>query len=526
MTRIPLVVSADFERGASFRIEDITSFPWTMAVGATGSEEYARQLGAVTGREARALGVHWIFAPVMDVNNNPDNPVIGIRSFGEDPRLVARLGTAFIRGAHEARVLSGEIPITGRMPVSIPDHARIGGGLEVPRLDMTVRAMPPEAMGLPKDAFRETERLLASFVESKAFTGAVLMVGYRGAVVLDAAVGTLDYAQNSARASGDTIYDLASVTKAVATTPAAMMLAESGRLILQAPVQDYLPEFQGPDKEKVLVRHFLTHSSGLPSHAKIYLEARSYHDILARVCATRLEYPPGSRAQYSDFGMILLGEIIQRAAGRPLDQFVKEGLLAPLGMNSTGYRPRRSLLPRIAPTENDPWRRWVVRGEVHDENAFVMGGVAGHAGLFSTAYDLAVFAQMMLNGGIYDHHRYFSRSTVTHFTSGEIGNRALGWGKPSDADWTAKTFSPEAYGHTGFTGTSIWIDPASQMFMILLTNRVHSSRTPDRMPEVRQAVSEAVVRALSPVIMTGSRGWRAYRFQEELDGPRHAAFSR
>jgi CubicO group peptidase (beta-lactamase class C family) len=390
------------------------------------------------------------------------------------------------------------------MPVSIPGYAKVGDGLQIPRLDMTLRTASAGASGLPRDAFREAEQLLAAFVDSKVFPGAALIVGYRGAIVLDAAVGKLDYTRSSARTSQDTIYDLASVTKAVSTTSAAMMLTESGRLLLHAPVQDYLPEFRGTGKERVLVQHLLSHSSGLPSRARIYLEARGYNEVFGRVCAAPLEYPPGTKAQYSDLGMILLGEIIQRAAGRPLDQLVKESLFAPLGMSSTGYRPGKSLIRRIAPTENDPWRKRVVRGEVHDENAFAMGGVAGHAGLFSSARDLAIFAQMMLNGGMYDHRRCFSPSTIARFTAREIGNRALGWGKPTDADWTGQTFSPQAYGHSGFTGTSIWIDPQRQMFMILLANRVHPTRDPDRMPEVRQAISEAVVRALPPAAEAGS----------------------
>jgi beta-N-acetylhexosaminidase len=839
-SKLPLIISADFERGASFRIEDTTSFPWTMAIGATGSEEFAFQEGAITAREARALGVHWIYAPVMDVNSNPDNPVINIRSFGEDPRLVARLGAAFIRGAREngvlttakhfpghgdtatdshiglavipsdrsrleevelvpfrraieagvdsvmtahiavpqltgepetpatlsgqiltgllrdalhfnglivtdalemggittrywaglaavralkagadmlllspdstvaldevvravrrgeisesqidqsvrkvleaktrlglhrnrtvpierirevvaapesrrvsqqiadhsitlvkdeshllplnpvtppkilslavasdldpspaavfqaemkrrfpscktvsidprssediidsianvssesdvlvvaslvrvisgkgnfalndtqrftieqmlatgkpliwvalgspyilrsfpqasaslcsfsyadvsqlaaARAISGEIDISGKMPVSIPGLSKVGDGLAVSRLDMTLHYAAPDSVGLPRDAFHQVEDLLSKAVESKVFPGAALVVGYRGTLVLDTAAGSLDYDPGSDKVTGDTIYDLASVSKAVATTSAAMMLAESGKLLLGARVQDYLPEFQGPNKDKVLVRNLLSHTSGLPSYITFYKEVQGKDQMFARVCATPLEFEPGTKAQYSDLGMILLGEIIERASGRPLDQFISQTLFAPLGMKSTFYRPDRSFLKRIAPTENDPWRRRVVRGEVHDENAFALGGVAGHAGLFSTTHDLAIFAQMLLNGGIYDYRRYISAETINRFTTLQTGDRALGWGKPSETDWTGKVLSPRAYKHTGFTGTSLWIDPQKQLFVILLSNRVHPSREDRRIDGVNQAIVEAVVKAIRP----------------------------
>jgi CubicO group peptidase (beta-lactamase class C family) len=391
------------------------------------------------------------------------------------------------------------------MPVTIPGLCKVGDGLTVPRLDMTLHHAAPETVGLPQDAFREAEGLLAKAVESKVFPGAALVVGYRGTVVLDAATGCLDYQPGSAKVTGDTIYDLASVSKATSTTSAAMMLAESGKLLLGACVQDYVPEFQGPNKEKVLVQHLLTHSSGLPSFLPLYKEVHGYDEMLVKVCAAPLEFEPGTKVQYSDLGMILLGEIIRRASGRPLDQFVVQNLFTPLGMKSTFYRPNKSFLDRIAPTEDDPWRKRIVRGEVHDENAFAMGGVAGHAGLFSTTHDLAVFAQMLLNGGIYDHRRYFSVETIHRFTALQSGDRALGWGKPSESDWTGKVLSPQAYKHTGFTGTSIWIDPQKQLFVILLTNRVHPTRENTRIDEVNQAIVEAVARAILPPAAEASR---------------------
>jgi len=210
-----------------------------------------------------------------------------------------------------------------------------------------------------------------------------------------------------------------------------------------------------------------------------------------------LVYPPGSRSVYSDPGIILLGEILEQVAGQPLETFVRERVLEPLGMKDTMYLPPPGLLPRIAPTEFDPWRGRLVHGEVHDENAFAMGGIAPHAGLFSTAGDLSRFAQMMLNGGI---GGMVSRGTIELFTR-KAGipesDRALSWDTKSAEGCSAGTLlSPSSFGHTGFTGTSMWIDPERQLYVILLTNRVHPTRENNLIREARPAVADAVVRAL------------------------------
>jgi len=277
------------------------------------------------------------------------------------------------------------------------------------------------------------------------------------------------------------------------------MLAESGRLLLGAAVQDYLPEFHGPNKTAVTVQNLLNHTAGLPGYLPLFKQAKGRQEMLKLVCDTPLEFEPGSKTQYSDLGMILLGEILSRAAGRTLDNFLSEKLFAPLGMGSTMYRPSKKLLARIAPTENDPWRRRVVRGEVHDENAYAMGGVAGHAGLFSSARDLAVFAQTMLNRGLYDHKRFFGPDTIARFTARQKPDdnaRALGWGKPTAKNWTDQVFSPAAFGHTGFTGGLIWIDPEQEVFIVMLSNRVHPSRDSLKIDEARQAICESVGRAI------------------------------
>lgn len=332
--------------------------------------------------------------------------------------------------------------------------------------------------------FAEVERVLESFRERRAFPGGVLAVGDREGLIHLHPFGRLTYDEDAPPVTAATIYDLASLTKVIATTTMAMILVEEGRLDLDRPV-----------REGVTVRHLLTHSSGLPALAPFFKEIRGKDAYIERIRAMELEYPPGSRSVYSDPGIILLGAVLEEVAGQPLETFVRERVLGPLGMKDTMYRPPPELRPRIAPTEFDAWRGRLVHGEVHDENAFAMGGVAPHAGLFGTAGDLSRFAQRMLDGGL------VSRETIELFTR-KAGipdsDRALGWDTKSAEGSSAGTlFSPTAFGHTGFTGTSMWIDPERGIYVILLTNRVHPTRENNLIREARPAVADAVVRALA-----------------------------
>ena len=391
--------------------------------------------------------------------------------------------------------LFGETAVGGRLPVTLPGMYDVGHGIDIPRRDMTLRdERSPVAMA-------EVDRVLDRFVAEKAFPGGVLAVGHHGALVHLRPFGRLTYDDDAPAVTEDTIYDLASLTKVVATTTMAMILVDEERLDLDSPVQDFLPRFTGEGKENVTVRHLMTHSSGVDWWAPLYKEVQGQDAYLERIQAMDLVYAPGSSTKYSDLGLILLGEILERVAGEPLDAFVQRRVFEPLGMPDTRFRPEPELPARIAPTELDPWRGRVLRGVVHDENAHALGGVAPHAGLFSTAGDLARFVQMMLNGGVLEHHRLFSRATVESFTR-KAGiadsSRALGWDTKSPEKSSAGTlFSANSYGHTGFTSTSIWIDPERQLFVILLTNRVHPSRDNIMIRKVRPAVADAVVRALA-----------------------------
>ncbi|MBI4542332.1 MAG: beta-lactamase family protein [Gemmatimonadetes bacterium] len=358
------------------------------------------------------------------------------------------------------------------------------------------------------------ERYVEERVAARAFPGAVVAVGRRDTVLFLRAFGRLDYGAGSA-VTTRTIYDIASLTKVVGLTTGLMMLADEGRLDLDAPASRYVPAFAPSGGDRVTVRHLLTHSSGLPAWRPFFEEARSRERVMALVDAAPLEAPPGTRMVYSDLGAIVLTQVVESVSGRRVDRFLEQRLMRPLGMTETRFRPPARWRARIAPTEDDPWRRRVLRGEVHDENAAAMDGISGHAGLFSTAGDLVKFARFMLAGGRaqpVSNRRTGSadrppaplvaRATLDEFTrvqNPSLSSRALGWDTPAEGSSAGTHLSPRAYGHTGFTGTSLWIDPAQDLFIVLLTNRVHPTRENTQIFEVRRHVADlAAVAAGAP----------------------------
>jgi beta-glucosidase-like glycosyl hydrolase/CubicO group peptidase (beta-lactamase class C family) len=851
ITKVPLLIASDFERGANFRIRGTTSFPWNMAIGATRSEDQAYLQGQITAREARAIGVHWILAPVLDVNSNPANPTINIRSFGEDPALVACLGTAFVRGAQEAGVLAtgkhfpghgdtdvdshldlplipasrqrleqveflpfkkaidagigaimtahvavptlepdpktpatlskhvlhevlqqqlgfsglvvtdsltmagldrnywtgdaavrtigagadmlldpplpdvviqalldavrfgkisedrlnhsvekilrvkaqlglrtssqvnlsnvsqvvnspehqrlaremaeasvtllrdskpllpldvrkvrsahacfilgrdphedtaffqqelkarlenlsidsispadtnlsmdrainkakgseliicaiflkvvtgtgtmelpeilgtflerllqldkplvtvvlgspyvlrqlkvtpgtclctfsnadvsqraavkalfGEIPIQGKAPISLPGIAQLYDGIQRPKLEMVLKTapdtggstQPSEQVGGQNLRWRPMDTLLKDSIQKHVFPGVSLAVGYQGQLVYHEAFGRFEYSPKSPAVTTETLFDLASLTKVMSTTTLAMELFDQGLLDLEFPLSRFYRELEGGNKGNITVRHLLTHSSGLPGHLPFYKDTQGKTPFVQKILETPLDYEPGAKSVYSDLGIILLGDIIEKLTGKPLDTLAKEKIFDPLQLNHTLYNPPPQLRAKIAPTEMDPWRGRLVQGEVHDENAYAMGGVAGHAGLFSNTADVSVFCQMLLNGGVYDHYRMVKRSTLEAFVTRQnlpVGSsRALGWDTPSEGSSAGSLLSLHSFGHTGFTGTSLWIDPTRQLFIILLTNRVYPSRENNGISEVRRQVADLVVKII------------------------------
>jgi serine-type D-Ala-D-Ala carboxypeptidase len=335
----------------------------------------------------------------------------------------------------------------------------------------------PVAVGMSAERLETIDRVVQRGLDAGGYPGASVIVGRNGAVVWQKGFGHLGWTADSPAVTADkTIYDLASLTKVVGTTTGAMILYDEGKLSLDERVTHYLPAFNGGLKELVTVRMLLEHRSGLPAGRDLWRHAHTPEEARQLVLDTPLEYRPDHGQIYSDLGADILGMVIEAVAAEPLDQFLAERVFTPLGMHDTQFRPSDSLVYRIAPTEVSPPRGYPIDGEVHDENAFALGGVAGHAGLFGTASDLAVFAQMMLNGGIYDGVRIVSDSAVRLFTARASGDRALGWEVADGSHGAGNYLSGSAYGHTGFTGTSIWIDPERDMFVILLTNRVHAAR--------------------------------------------------
>jgi CubicO group peptidase (beta-lactamase class C family) len=380
-----------------------------------------------------------------------------------------------------------------------------GAGMPAPGSGMAyaAAAMKLKDETADQDArFAPVFEVVNQFVADKAFPGAVLAVGYQGSLVALKAFGKFDYSDKAQPVTTSAIYDLASVTKVVGTISGAAILFERKRLRLDVPVIRYLRHFAGPYQHDIItVRQLLMHDSGLPPFERFYLNYSGRRQILAQVFQTPLAAAPGVKAVYSDLGIILLGEIIERITGQRLNKFLQKQVFGPLKMKDTLYNPGRKLLKRIPPTENDPWRQRVVRGQVHDENCYAYGGICGHAGLFSTATDLAVFAQMMLNGGSYGGKRILDPETVDYFTTRQNEppgtTRALGWDTPSERNsWAGQYFSPRSFIHTGFTGTSIAIDPDKQLFVILLTNRVNPTRDNNRISKARPAIHDAVVEAL------------------------------
>ncbi len=428
------------------------------------------------------------------------NPYL-IERFPAAPTWLAVFSTVDVAQRAAGRALFGQVAIGGRMPASVPGIAKLGDGLSVGANPMKLRPAAAAEVRL-KPAFD----VLGRGVADHAFPGGVLAVGHRGELTVHA-FGGQTYEPNAPAVQPDTIYDVASLSKSVVTTTLIAMLVAAGEVQLDAPVARYLPEWaSGPTPEwrrEATVRHLLTHTSGLPAHKPYFETTRGKREVLAKILTEPLTFEPGTQSAYSDLGFILLGEIIERMTGKPLDVLARERIFAPLGMNDSMYNPPKSLRARIAPTENDTaFRKRLVHGEVHDENAWAIGGVAGHAGLFTTGADLAAFCQMMLNRGIYAHQRLLRRSIIEQFTSQQSlagGTRALGWTVPTEGSSSGRYFSTRSYGHAGFTGTSIWVDPEKDLFVILLTNRVYPTRENEKIQKVRPALHDAVVEALGLV---------------------------
>ena len=487
-----------------------------------------------------------------------------------------------------ARALVGESAISGRLPISLPPFHALGDGLrrdavpEVPRLgrvsgqDMEIGIRPqprggappdtgivpapdpdvlwpgalpavdpvaapgqelvisslevdPATVGMDPGAVEALDSLILEALAEGASPGAALAVGRHGKLVRLRGYGRLDWGPHAPPATPESIWDLASVTKVSATTTAAMVLAESGRLDLDAPVVTYLPWWGAGDPQKgsVTVRQLLLHRAGLPPFRRFYAEMEGKEAFKEAIGNLPLDYAPGDSTVYSDIGLMTVAFMVEELTGTELDAFLRDRVWGPLGMRDTDFRPDPALLPRIAPTEVDTVFRFThVQGVVHDENAYAVGGVAGHAGLFSSARDLAVLAQTLLDGGTAaactgeagsgvscsaprpGPVRIAAPTSVELFTRRHDGasSRALGWDTPAPGASAGDYLSARAFGHTGFTGTSIWVDPELELFVVLLTSRTNPTRANTRHIPLRRAVHDAAARAIAD-FPVGARTW-------------------
>ena len=395
-----------------------------------------------------------------------------------------------------------------------------------------LRIARPESVSVSSAGLARMDALIAEDVANKRLPGAVVLVGRKGQIVWRKVYGNRALEPSREAMTADTIFDLASLTKIVATATSIMILVERGKLRLADPLSLYIPELNGEGRDRITIEQLLTHVSGYAPDFDLRERWTGYDEAIKRLIKEPLRNPPGTRFSYSDIGFIALGEVVARVSGMPLDQFAQKNIFGPLHMTDTGFRPGPALRARIAPTEKrrgqmsylgdsgenagaegEAW----LRGEVHDPTSYRMNGVAGHAGLFSTANDLAIYCQMILNGGTYGGVRILSPLTVAEMTRPRVvsasgGTRGLGWDMNTSFSTNRGDLFPlGSFGHTGFTGTSIWIDPASEMFLIFLSNRVHPDGKGDVGP-LRGRVATLVAASVTDTALVVSAREQSAKF--------------
>ena len=345
---------------------------------------------------------------------------------------------------------------------------------------LALLALPASAFATPREVsgaldFSGINEAANEAVASGEIPGAVVMVGRGDDILLHRAYGSRRLLPQPAPMTVDTIFDLASLTKPFGTTLAVMRLVERGAIKLDAPLGRYLKEFRDKQYDEITIKRLLTHSAGLAAYPPNGTVSAGFPRAASAIAKLPLDYPPGSAFQYSDTGFILLAEVVRRVSGTPLDRYLEKTVFKPLGLNDTSFHPKAGALGRVAPTEFV--NGLLLRGEVHDQRARLLGGVAGHAGMFSTSADLSRIIRMLLNRGTLDRHRIFEPATVKEMwepAPDSKGSRALGWDVSSSFSKTMAPFFPEgSVGHLGFTGTAVWIDPPTRSYLIVLTNRVH-----------------------------------------------------
>jgi beta-glucosidase-like glycosyl hydrolase/CubicO group peptidase (beta-lactamase class C family) len=412
-----------------------------------------------------------------------------------DTWLCAYVSTARTERA-AAAALRGQASILGRLPVTIPGVAAAGSGCSVYAASP---AGEPSAAGaeLAAELPAQLQQLLERAVADGAFPGAVCLVARHGERFAAVAVGKLGSAADEPPMALDTRFDLASLTKVVATTPAILRLCALGKLSLDDPVARWVPAFTGTGKERVTLRHLLAHQGGLPAYERYYRTLQGKDALLAAAAAEGLMSEPGTGPVYSDLGFMLLMAVVESCSGEPFARFVDREVLAPFGLRHAGFAPTDApALAPAAPTELDPRRGGIVRGYVHDENAYAMGGVSGHAGLFATGGDVLEYGITLLGGGRGVLPRELVDLAVAPSGFGNDTTRGLGFQRLQSGTWAGTTVPPGTFGHTGFTGTSLWCCPRHDLCVVLLTNRVHPTRVNNKIQAVRTAVHDLVLASL------------------------------
>lgn len=367
-----------------------------------------------------------------------------------------------------------------------------------------------------KHDFSSVDNIIETSILNRDFPSAVIIIGNDKDIFYQNAYGRLTYDDDAKATTMNTIYDLASVTKVIATTSAIMKLYDEGRIDLNAHVVDFIPEFASNDKSDITIMNLLLHNSGLTAWTPFYERDTSAEQVRAEIYGCSKEYPTASKTIYSDYNAVLLGDIVEKITGTKLNVYCRKNIFEPLGMTDSDFLVPISFNYRIAPTENDTyWRHELLVGYVHDETAALLEGVSGNAGLFSTAPDLFKFMQMMLNHGLYVDPRkvpaiakydtLFNPNTIDLFTTKVTGlgydnTRALGWDtKPEATKYPPQCgnkFSQNCFGHTGYTGTSVWCDKEKKLIVIFLTNRVYPKRGNEEIKNIRPKIHDEVCKIL------------------------------
>ncbi len=436
-------------------------------------------------------------ATVLFLFGNP----FQIRHLAEDAPMDALFLTySYVEPSQRAAVkaLCSFIPIRGTLPIELPPPYASAIPLEAKEYRLTTAGEMPD--------WREVDELVENAIAERIFPGCVLLAAQQGSILFHRAYGRFTYEADSPLVKTDTSYDLASLTKVLATTPTVMRLVEEGVLSLEEPLSRFYPLAKSRGKDSITIADLLSHQSGLPAWLPLYeqigsseLSAGERRRLaVQRILETPLEYPTGSKAVYSDLGFILLWDIIEMVSGIPFDEFCRNNLFQPMGLSSLRFNPPEKLCQQIPPTGSDALRD-AIQGEVNDANCYALGGISGHAGLFGTAADVAAMGQLFIQKGIYNRKRLFRGATIDLFSrivNPAVSNRALGWDTPEEGGNAGKHFSKHSIGHLGFTGTSMWVDMEREVVIVLLSNRTYPDARVNRMSEIRPVIHDALMERL------------------------------